>query len=272
MEGQITVFLPGRGCYRCLNPRPSLSEGCRSCASAGVLGPIPGLFGCLQAIEVIKLAVQRPVNEKEMFQFKNELCGRQVYLDASASVFHNFELPDKDPDCAICGLNPTIKTSRDSELDILSHEHAVASATTIASVQIPDDACISAAAYGEFMKQSSPHVLVDVRAAEQVSIVNIQDRVPSTCVWVSIPLSRFKDPSSSASATADLSAAIDKARSMDTAAAPLSVFLMCRRGVASVETTRYLLDHYNDPSVQFRNVNGGLTEWRRDVDPSVPDY
>ena len=143
----------------------------------------------------------------------------------------------------------------------------------VSAVQIPDDVRISALEYGEFMKQNSPHVLVDVRSAEQVSIVNLQDRVPSTCVWVSIPLSRFKDPSSSASAIADLHAAVDKARALDSAhSASTPVFLMCRRGVSSVEATRYLLDHYHDHAVYFRNVNGGLNEWRRDVDPSVIDY
>mmetsp|Transcript_30962 Transcript_30962/g.29575 ORF Transcript_30962/g.29575 Transcript_30962/m.29575 type:complete len:535 (-) Transcript_30962:3-1607(-) len=56
MEGQITVLAPRIGpCYRCLYPKPSLLEGCRSCANAGVLGPVPGLIGCLQAVEAIKV-------------------------------------------------------------------------------------------------------------------------------------------------------------------------------------------------------------------------
>jgi molybdopterin/thiamine biosynthesis adenylyltransferase len=80
MEGQITLFpMNGKSpCYRCLHPFPSRAEACRSCANAGrgsslespalslyihievgVLGPVPGMIGTLQAIEVIKLLTHR---------------------------------------------------------------------------------------------------------------------------------------------------------------------------------------------------------------------
>ena len=53
-EGQITVFEPYiTPCYRCLYPKPPVS--CASCSSAGVLGPVPGLIGCLEAIEAMKV-------------------------------------------------------------------------------------------------------------------------------------------------------------------------------------------------------------------------
>lgn len=69
----MTVFPCDRisPCYRCLYPSPSAVEGCRSCANAGwdeflrivillgVLGPVPGLIGTLQAMEVIKLITSR---------------------------------------------------------------------------------------------------------------------------------------------------------------------------------------------------------------------
>lgn len=61
MDGQITTVIPYvTPCYRCLYPSLSVTLGsCRSCADAGVLGPIPGLIGCLEAIEVIKLLLNR---------------------------------------------------------------------------------------------------------------------------------------------------------------------------------------------------------------------
>ena len=56
LEGQVTVYAPRIGpCYRCVYPAVSLLESCRSCANAGVLGPVPGLIGCVQAAEVIKV-------------------------------------------------------------------------------------------------------------------------------------------------------------------------------------------------------------------------
>ncbi len=54
-DGQATVFLPGKGCYRCLYPTPPPPGLVPSCAEAGVLGALPGVIGCIQAIETMKL-------------------------------------------------------------------------------------------------------------------------------------------------------------------------------------------------------------------------
>ena len=58
-EGQLTVYnYKGGPCYRCLYPTPNLKEGSKSCADNGVLGPVPGLIGILQALEVIKIITE----------------------------------------------------------------------------------------------------------------------------------------------------------------------------------------------------------------------
>ena len=55
-EGQLTVYnCKGGPCYRCLYPKPSASEGSKTCADNGVLGPVPGLIGVLQAVETLKV-------------------------------------------------------------------------------------------------------------------------------------------------------------------------------------------------------------------------
>ncbi len=59
-DGQATVFYPGRGpCYRCLYPEPPPPGEVPSCAEGGVLGVLPGLVGCIQATEAMKLILQR---------------------------------------------------------------------------------------------------------------------------------------------------------------------------------------------------------------------
>ena len=56
VEGQLTVYnYKGGPCYRCLYPKPNTTEGSKSCAENGVLGPVPGLIGILQAVETIKI-------------------------------------------------------------------------------------------------------------------------------------------------------------------------------------------------------------------------
>jgi molybdopterin/thiamine biosynthesis adenylyltransferase/rhodanese-related sulfurtransferase len=78
MDGQITTIIPyTTPCYRCLYPSLSTTMGgCRSCADAGVLGPIPGLIGCLQAIEVMKVLLNKD-------KYFSESTGAEVNADGS---------------------------------------------------------------------------------------------------------------------------------------------------------------------------------------------
>jgi molybdopterin/thiamine biosynthesis adenylyltransferase/rhodanese-related sulfurtransferase len=104
-EGMASVFAPGRGpCYRCLFPEPPPPGAAPSCAEAGVLGVLPGLVGCVQALETIKLILDagRP------------LIGRMVHFDTLSMEVRVNRLP-RDPACPMCGDHPTITTLIDYE-------------------------------------------------------------------------------------------------------------------------------------------------------------
>ncbi len=98
-EGQTTVFAPHLGgpCYRCLFPEPPPPESVPNCAQAGVLGVLPGIIGLLQAIEAIKLIVG----------IGEPLIGRLLHFDALKVKFRELNLR-RDPQCPVCGDNPTI--------------------------------------------------------------------------------------------------------------------------------------------------------------------
>jgi sulfur-carrier protein adenylyltransferase/sulfurtransferase len=97
-EGQVTVFKPHEGpCYRCLFPQPPPPELAPSCAEGGVLGVLPGVIGSLQANEALKLALG----------IGEPLVGRLLMFDALAGTFTEIRLR-RDPDCPVCGENPTI--------------------------------------------------------------------------------------------------------------------------------------------------------------------
>jgi adenylyltransferase/sulfurtransferase len=98
-EGQATVFAPHLGgpCYRCLFPEPPPPESVPNCAQAGVLGVLPGIVGMLQAIETIKLIVG----------IGEPLLARLLYFDALKVTFRELKLR-RDPECPVCGENPTI--------------------------------------------------------------------------------------------------------------------------------------------------------------------
>jgi len=97
-EGQVTVFKPNEGpCYRCLFPQPPPPELAPSCAEGGVLGVLPGVIGSLQASETLKLALG----------IGNPLIGRLLLFDALTATFDEVALR-RDPNCPVCGDEPTI--------------------------------------------------------------------------------------------------------------------------------------------------------------------
>jgi adenylyltransferase/sulfurtransferase len=97
-EGQVTVFKPGAGpCYRCLFPQPPPPELAPSCAEGGVLGVLPGVIGTLQTNEALKLALG----------IGEPLVGRLLLFDALTATFTEVALR-RDPDCPVCGEEPSI--------------------------------------------------------------------------------------------------------------------------------------------------------------------
>lgn len=102
-EGQVTTILPGDGpCYRCLFEEPPPAGLVPSCQEAGVLGVLPGVIGALQATEVLKLILGKGT----------PLRGNLLIYDALGSNFRKVKIP-KNPDCPVCGKNPTITDLRD---------------------------------------------------------------------------------------------------------------------------------------------------------------
>lgn len=102
-DGQVMTYIPGRGpCLRCLLGEDISHQGENQCALYGVLGAATGILGSLQAAEAVKylLGIGRP------------LCGRVLFVRALTMDFHLSAL-SPDPDCAVCGKEPRIRTLRD---------------------------------------------------------------------------------------------------------------------------------------------------------------
>ncbi|HEY2567798.1 MAG TPA: molybdopterin-synthase adenylyltransferase MoeB [Candidatus Udaeobacter sp.] len=105
-EGQTTVFAPHLGgpCYRCLFPEPPSPESVPNCAQAGVLGVLPGIIGMLQTVEALKL----------ILGIGESLVGRLLHFDALKVKFRELNVR-RDPQCPVCGENPSIFSPIDYE-------------------------------------------------------------------------------------------------------------------------------------------------------------
>ena len=97
-EGQVSVFNSEIGpCYRCLFPVPPKEGLIQNCAETGVIGILPGIAGTIQANEAIKV----------LLSIGNPLIGRLLIFDSLKMNFEEMKFK-KDPNCPVCGKNPSI--------------------------------------------------------------------------------------------------------------------------------------------------------------------
>jgi len=228
-EGQASVFATKEGpCYRCLYPEPPPPGLVPSCAEGGVLGVLPGIIGVIQATEAIKL----------MLGIGEPLVGRFLIYDALKMKFRELKLK-KDPECPVCGTNPTVTTLIDYEqfCGIRPEPQAAASGATVSEWEITPVELKQKLDAGE-----KPFIL-DVREPNEYQI----NKIPGSTL---IPLGdlprRYQD--------------LDPDR---------EIVAHCKMGGRSAKAVEYL------KSVGFKrikNLRGGILEWIDKVDPSQPKY
>jgi sulfur-carrier protein adenylyltransferase/sulfurtransferase len=229
-DGQASVFWAGSPadgpCYRCLYPEPPPPGMVPSCAEGGVLGVLCASVGSIQVTEAIKLITG--VGEP--------LVGRLMVYDALEMSYRQIQVR-KDPNCSVCGENPTITELIDYEAFCGTvSEEAVEAArgSTITPLELKD-----------MIDAGKDFLLVDVREPAEYEIV----RIPGS---VLIP----KGDILSGAALAQLPQ--DR-----------PIVLHCKTGVRSAEALAAL------KAAGFRDavhVQGGVIGWANQVDPSLPTY
>ena len=224
-EGQASVFATKDGpCYRCLYPEPPPPGLVPSCAEGGVLGILPGVVGTIQATEAVKLIIG--VGEP--------LINRFMIYDALRMRFRELKLR-KDPECPVCGENPTVT-------ELIDYEQfcgIVPAATT--DTQASDDTMVEELK-GRLDRQDGVFVL-DVREPQEYQICRIPD---STL----IPLG-------------DLPQRLTELEGHD------DMVVHCKSGVRSAKAVKLLREAGFSKA---KNLRGGILAWIDRVDPSLPKY
>ncbi len=229
-DGQASVFWagpPAHGpCYRCLYPEPPPPGMVPSCAEGGVLGVLCASIGSIQVNEAIKL----------LAGFGEPLLGRLMVYDALEMSYRTIKVR-KDPDCAICGDNPTVT-------GLIDYDDFCGGISDEASEAV-QGSTITAPELKDWMDAGKDFYLVDVREPAEYEIVKIPGAVliPKGDILSGEALSRLPQ---------------DR-----------QIVLHCKTGVRSAEALAAV------KAAGFRDavhVQGGVVAWANQVDTSLPTY
>ena len=226
-EGQLSVFAPHLGgpCYRCLYPEPPPPGMVPSCAEGGVLGVLPGVVGCLQATEVIKLLLGQGAS----------MIGRLLTYHAMDMKFRELKLR-RDPECPLCGEQPSIR-------DLINYEaFCGVTARHDPNDMHPDEVTVQEMKRALDDPQSGIQV-IDVREEDEWRIAKVEGTTL-------LPLSQL----------AERYTELDPNQ---------SYYLHCKAGVRSLKALEFLRQQGFG---ELKSVQGGISAWSGQIDPSVPAY
>lgn len=263
LEGQVTVFTPesASGCYRCLYPTPPRAQP-MSCAENGVIGAVPGVIGCLQAVECVKVITG--VGEP--------LVGVQCLYDAYDGQFRRLKLPgQRRNDCPVCSA-ASLVGGDDTEAEVLQ-SLAISSQLSLEggcsdfdmeaamlSSRLHSSKQISVEEFAQTRAQSANYVLVDTRALSQFNMVHFKE-----AVHVPFELFSCHKPGSDSLKKILGRSYLKRLQQSE----PPTIYVICRRGIDSVIATEWLAQSGVQCAV---NVNGGYTAYASRVDSTFPIY
>jgi sulfur-carrier protein adenylyltransferase/sulfurtransferase len=226
-DGQASVFWAEHGpCYRCLYPEPPPPGMVPSCAEGGVLGVLCATIGSVQVNEALKL----------LMGIGDPMVGRLLVYDALELSFREIAVR-KDPNCPVCGDNPTVT-------ELIDYE-AFCGTVSDEAAEAAKGSTITAAELKDMIDADKDFLLVDVREPAEYEIV----KIPGS---VLIPKGD-----------------IVSGQALATLPQDRPIVLHCKTGVRSAEALAAL------KQAGFRDaahVQGGVIAWVNQIDPSLPSY
>ncbi|KAM4891194.1 adenylyltransferase and sulfurtransferase MOCS3 [Sylvia borin] len=252
LEGQLAVYnYRGGPCYRCLFPEPPPPDTVTNCADGGVLGVVTGIIGCVQALEVLKIASG----------MGSSFHRHMLMFDALEGRFRNIKLRPRKADCAVCGDRPSITCLQDYEAFCGSSATDKCRRLQL----LPGEDRLSVQQYKELLDAGVPHVLLDVRPQVEVDICRLQHALH-------IPLGKLQDGEEESLRRLRKRIGEEKQRTADQTAVP--VYVVCKLGNDSQKAVKILqeLPAEEFGSVLAKDIKGGLMAWAAKIDPTFPQY
>ncbi|KAI1895839.1 hypothetical protein AGOR_G00110900 [Albula goreensis] len=294
MEGQLTVYnYQGGPCYRCLYPVPPPPETVTNCSDGGVLGVVPGIMGCLQALEVLKIASgQQCIFYSQAFMLFHPtslrlvtqaspiyFCTNKCLLFKTAGMTASFLRP-----AAADGGRPGGSVPLDPAAAAAGGVRCVRESPTVTALQDYEQFCGSAATdkcrrlcllskeervsvkeYKEIVDEGTPHLLLDVRPLVEVDICHLPFSLP-------IPLASLEDRKTEHIQLLKERIAETKQKLNSESCVP--VYVICKMGNDSQKAVQVLqrMSGSEVEPVSAKDISGGLMAWAQKIDPSFPQY
>lgn len=273
-EGQLTTYhyTSKQGvtgpCYRCLYPVPPPPESVTNCSDGGVIGVVPGIIGCMQALETLKILT---CNEPSFHQ--------KLYIfDGLRGMSRTVALRPRQTNCICCGESPTISLTDLPDYGAFCGMEAGDKCKILNILEKHER--ISVSELHNFLSSNMKHILVDVRNPVELDICALPNSV-------NIPLQRLRSARAKIrngkgislenyEEIFELQNMIMKLRleaGDDSADHPCNVFVVCRMGNDSqiaVEIFKDLFQFYEN--VVFKDIRGGLMAWADKIDKEMAKY
>ncbi|CEL10012.1 Putative Adenylyltransferase and sulfurtransferase uba4 [Aspergillus calidoustus] len=264
-EGQLMVLnnpprppgdKTGGPCYRCVFPRPPPANSVTSCADGGILGPVVGTMGVLQALEAIKL-LTRETNEPTPPSLL-------IFSAYSSPQFRTIKLRSRRPNCAVCSAEASVNLE---SVKTGSMDYIFFCGTAGLEDALSPEERITPLEYRENHSSADRHI-IDVREKVQFDICSLDNSI-------NIPFSQILASTASAAPKEDGPEPLPAWLPAEVAADSNNpIYVVCRQGNDSQTAVRRLKDLGLDRGGErlIVDIKGGFRSWREQVDPEWPDY
>lgn len=274
-EGQMLVLnwspstpeATNRGfCYRCVFPKPPPPESVVDCGAGGILGPVVGVMGVLMAVETIKI-IMRLQSAPQQDTISPSLL---LYSAFNNPPFRSVRLRGKRPGCPSCSAASTINRQSllSGSLDYSAFCGVASNPNILSNVDR-----VSATEYSKIHHEAEQdHILVDVREKPHFDICHLQHSL-------NIPFSTLSTELERRSRTDDSTPSEHQFLQKMKHSPKTPIYILCRFGNDSqlaVQKMKTWMHQSNSTGVekecQIRDIRGGLQAWRKEVDPTFPEY
>ncbi|CAF1464933.1 unnamed protein product [Rotaria magnacalcarata] len=243
-EGQLTVwnYIEKNGpCYRCLYPQAPPAETVSTCSDVGILGPVCGTLGSLQALEAIKI----------LTKVGDILSNRMLLVDGLSMNFRTIKLRNRQSTCAVCGTNPTIiDQPAPPPLGQCSNDQPCRRNLLNSNERMTAD---------DLAKSTTASFIIDVRPEQELNIAHFENSFH-------LPMDRLLYNNNDEQLRNELRTNIEKHQ---------QIVIVCRRGNDSqlaVKRLKELLPDIDNIDEKVKDLVGGFQAWHTDIDSTFPLY